>query len=227
MRLRSTRRLLVAMLYTFLVTGCLPAPYRPAPYLQAHEKYEGYTLAEWIQFVESPDTRDAALVALERYGPNGVSAVPCLIKVLSRDKNRFHRRGATWALKAIGPGAVDAVPVLCKALNDSDDHVRVSAASALGEIGSKDKHVVEKLTNALRDSDFVVRLAAAGALGRIGPAAKSAIPELKRLERTDPSALCGTAWRIGDSLRCGGGGVGGTRGRKRRAYLRRLVSFHR
>ncbi|MFP6723552.1 MAG: HEAT repeat domain-containing protein [Candidatus Poribacteria bacterium] len=75
-----------------------------------------------------------------------------------------------------GKGAIDAVPALIPLLQDKVAHVRVSAAMALGQIGSED--AVPALIQALKDRDEYVRDYVTGALGEIGtPEALKAVEE--------------------------------------------------
>ena len=84
---------------------------------------------------------------------------------------------AALALYRIDPDKL-ALPVLISALKDNDRGVRLSAASALGQIGPAAKEAVPALIAALKDKDIWVRRNAASALTRIGPAAKGTVPAL-------------------------------------------------
>jgi len=53
--------------------------------------------------------------------------------------------------------------------NDSDNHVRVAAANALGEIGELAKLAIPELTDASVDDDKSICIAASCALEKIGP----------------------------------------------------------
>ena len=65
-------------------------------------------------------------------------------------------------------------------------HVRLSAARALGEIGSEAKAAVPGLIRLLEERDEFIRSAAASSLGNIGPEAASAIPAMvKALKASD------------------------------------------
>ncbi|UCG67572.1 MAG: HEAT repeat domain-containing protein, partial [Deltaproteobacteria bacterium] len=68
-----------------------------------------------------------------------------------------------------------------------DRWVRISAAVALGKIGSEAKEAVPSLIKALGDSDPGMRYRAAEALGKIGSEAKEAVPALlKALGDNEP-----------------------------------------
>ncbi len=81
-----------------------------------------------------------------------------------RDEETSFRRLAVDDLGNIGP---PAVPALLKTLQDKAGIVRVSAADALGAIGTEAKSAVPALTKALQDEHQDVRRSAAQSLGRI------------------------------------------------------------
>ena len=94
-------------------------------------------------------------------------------------KSPKKKREAAIALKEIGVHAKKAVPFLRQALKDKHEHVRGTAAKALGEIRSK--KAVPDLIKASKDKDVNVRIFAVQALGEIGSkkAVKALIESLK------------------------------------------------
>ena len=68
-----------------------------------------------------------------------------------------------------------AVSGLIEALQDKDEHIRITAMGTLGKIGPAAKEAVPTLIEALQDKNAQVRGASLEALGRIGPAAKDAV----------------------------------------------------
>jgi len=79
---------------------------------------------------------------------------------------------------------------LLRALQDTNDGVRATAATALQFWNKRLDLVVPALTRVLSDPDVSVRGNAASALGQFGSAAKSAVPELiKLLNDTNPYSM--------------------------------------
>ena len=84
------------------------------------------------------------------------------------------------------PGQV-AVAVLLEMARDATAPDRLSAITALGEIGRDEPSVVSALVRLLRDSDANVRAWSAQALGTIGPKASEARAALEgMLDDPDP-----------------------------------------
>ena len=110
------------------------------------------------------------LNAAYELGTIGASAVPELIKTWreasedtgSSGSETESFRHATYALSAIGE---PAVPALIDTLQDKNESIRVSAAYALGDIGSAAQEAVPSLTQALRDESAWMRRHATEALG--------------------------------------------------------------
>ena len=75
--------------------------------------------------------------------------------------------------------------VLTEALKDENNHVVISAASALSQIDPAIKDTVPALIAALKDKDIFVRKRATIALGQVGPAAQAAVPALKSMSKSD------------------------------------------
>jgi hypothetical protein len=92
-------------------------------------------------------------------------SVPSLVKTLREDKDPNMRYWAAQALGGFGKQAEPAVPDLAAALKDEDKTVRMGAAYALGEVGSKDAEPA--LAEAGKDPEKEVREAAAFALKQL------------------------------------------------------------
>lgn len=106
---------------------------------------------------EDMDIRKAALDDLNKLDADSkAKLVSKLIKTLS-NKNEYFRENSADALAKIGPLAIKAVPSLIKTLKDKVPEVRLFAAFALGEIGSKD--AIPALTKATKDTDKEVDVA--------------------------------------------------------------------
>jgi HEAT repeat protein len=161
-------------------------------------KFQGKTSHEWLQALQNPLGREAAVKALGEGGPGGVlilreglrhekaevreaanRAAMALIPILiaSLKDPQFEPR---WqAMNALGSLGQVTVPALMQALKDRDAPVREGAAAALRTIGSQAKSAVPALIELLRDSDANVRRTAAEALGSIDREARQALPALR------------------------------------------------
>jgi len=107
------------------------------------------------------------------------SAVPELLRILTKEPDNDIRWQATGALGKIGEAAVEG---LAAALKDDDWKVRRSAADALWSM--REPGAVPALTEALIDRNDVVRQAAAGALEGMGDMAVPGLGEA--LKNRDP-----------------------------------------
>ncbi|HYT87646.1 MAG TPA: HEAT repeat domain-containing protein, partial [Gemmataceae bacterium] len=76
--------------------------------------------------------------------------------------------------------AKPAVKALAKLLDDPNDHLRRTVASALAALGHEAEEAVPALEAALTHEDEVLRVRAAGALGEIGDRAKAAAKALNK-----------------------------------------------
>jgi HEAT repeat protein len=109
---------------------------------------------------------DAALKALEQFGPHALPAVPSLIEALKEERNLGSL--AARALGAIGPDAKTAVPRLAAVLDDEEREKRQAACEALGRIGASAVSAVPSLVELWQnDDERSVRTAAAEALKKI------------------------------------------------------------
>lgn len=134
-------------------------------------------IAAYIKGLKSPDpdVRRQAALALEKLGPQAVSAVPALQAAL-RDPDQFVRRFSIRALGAIGPGAANAVPDLVQLLSSQHREEAEAAVAALAKIG---KPAVKPLAKALESTnDPLLVRSIAKALGSIGPDAVPAVGPL-------------------------------------------------
>lgn len=133
-------------------------------------------LREHIQDLHdsSPVTRRAAIWKIGELGPNAVSAIPHLIRLLSHPD--FHN--ADEAAEALGKIGSPAVSALVPFLGSRDQPTRARVCRALQSMGQPAADAVPALTNLLEEKDSVVVEAAADALGVMGARAKSAVPQL-------------------------------------------------
>ena len=90
-----------------------------------------------------------------------------------------------------------AVPLLREALNDKDQHVRISAAKALAALGFY-SDALPTLTQSLSATDGATRHRAAVALADIGPPANVALSDLESaLSDPAPRVRAAAAWALG------------------------------
>ncbi len=140
---------------------------------------------------KNPLLRAAAARALGTMGPDAVTAIPVLIRLLKDEEPAYVRfayldyhavsrfpvgESAAVALGDLGPLAFIAVPALVESLDSRSVWIAVASSRALGKMGAA---AVPEARKALGNSREEVRGLAAFALGWIGPAAKAAVPDLK------------------------------------------------
>ncbi len=131
---------------------------------------------------KSPSVRLLATRAIGQIGQPAGAAVDNLIE-LAKDtnQNQLIRRAAVGALADVIRGAPTATPeslaALQSSLKDGETLVRVSAATAIGHIGTLAEPLVPELQAALKDNQESVRRAAVNALGEI---ARGGIEEARR-----------------------------------------------
>lgn len=156
---------------------------------QAHPAVEGLVAA---LADADPAARGDAALALAAIGPEAVSAVPALSKIVAEaaaeDPTRY---AAIYALGKVGTAAAAAADALRPLVRQTDDAMLASVSAwALLKIVPEDKdHVavaVPMLRKGLRNERENVRLEAIAALADLGEAASSAVPMLELLAEDDP-----------------------------------------
>lgn len=124
---------------------------------------------------ENIDVRAAALAAVERRGPEAVTA---LIRALDHP-DAPHRSGAAHALGRIGPPARAALPALkTHMVRDEDAYVREIAAVAAGRVGCDDPDTVNELRGLMSSGNEAECIAGTQAVYGLGEVGKSAVPRL-------------------------------------------------
>ena len=165
-----------------------------------HSKYEGKTVEQWIDLLETGNSIDKAqaVAALGKLGPKAEAAVPALINTLT-GKDIKEKMLVSHALGKIGKAAV---PALVDVLKNEDEWIPVDTtfvisedweegqtsnesvtwvnvysevSSALRIIG---KDAVPALIELLKHERKAVRKIAALTLGELGPAAGTAMQAL-------------------------------------------------
>jgi HEAT repeat protein len=97
---------------------------------------------------EQAPFRWAAAVFLGEMGPAAEKAIPALIEAAkAADKET-----ASCAVQALAEISPATVPTLIEKLNDPDPAMRISAATALGKVGSTAKDAIPALTRLLNDN---------------------------------------------------------------------------
>lgn len=135
-------------------TKSTPSDPRPnqkgSPFLDAAEKYEGKSLAEWIALLGDKDdlVRSDAADAVAKYGPNAKAAVPALVALL-KNPDDLSFIWAAMAIGKIGPAAGDAVDPLIALLKHKDASTRGLVAGVLGDLGPPAGKAVPALIAAL------------------------------------------------------------------------------
>ncbi|HJZ90984.1 MAG TPA: HEAT repeat domain-containing protein [Gemmataceae bacterium] len=117
------------------------------------------------------DVRNAALLALAKYGTAAKSAVPEVLGAAVRGDVE-PRLSALKALAALESDAESTVPVLIEDLRYRDFRLRRAAASGLVRFGPKARPALDELRDALASTDPELRLAAAEAVLAIEVRAK-------------------------------------------------------
>lgn len=128
---------------------------------------------------KSPDTRMAALQAIQNLGPKAKDATPDIALMLA-DSEQDIRWQAAGALGAIGPSARDALGNLHAGLNASDHGLRQQAAFAIARIDPNDRAAVPALIEGL-GPDSVDVGAALQSIAAMGPDAQASLPALAHL----------------------------------------------
>lgn len=118
-------------------------------------------LVNCVMYEKRPAVRGDAIAALGDLGSR--SAVRCLVDMLHRDDESFHR-DVVIALRKIRPDR--ALIALLGLLQSRDPIIREEAAHALGEIG--DRQAVRRLRDLMDDENADVRQEAVLALGKLG-----------------------------------------------------------
>jgi HEAT repeat protein len=193
----------VVMRFTTLSLGAFLAlmvlPGVACPQDETDRTVLGRRASEWMAILRNDKEvrmRRAALIALDRAGPQTRKVFENVGTALREDKEEDVRRAAAIALGRLGAKAVDpdqvfekivltpGIDALALALKqDKSARVRETAATALGGIGKEARGAVGALASALRDMSVEVRASAAEALGNIGPGASEAVPELAQAVR--------------------------------------------
>ncbi|MEK7384627.1 MAG: HEAT repeat domain-containing protein [Elusimicrobiota bacterium] len=121
-------------------------------------------------------------------GPESGHLAPELLTCISQKPEVRHYCGQAL-VKSMSQKSSVQTALLASALKDGLSDVRLYAAAALGQIGSRAKQAVPALAEALKDSEPVVRLNAALALGKMGRGARPALPALRAAALEGPPEL--------------------------------------
>jgi hypothetical protein len=133
-----------------------------------------YVLSEQLWHKDRDLRRDAAR-ALGLLGPDGMEAIPSLIRMLGDDQSPSET--PEWALGQMG---AIAIPELIEAVRSSNQRVRRRALDALRECARNSDDVIDALACGLQDEAPDLRNIAARLLGLMGPRAARAVPAFVR-----------------------------------------------
>jgi HEAT repeat protein len=114
-----------------------------------------------------PKVRRAAYASLAYLGEAGKAAVPGLIE-MTKDQDANTRSFALGCLERVGPPAT-VVAAARPALHDTDPSVRMSAATALGNLGSVAAAAAPDLLSLTKDANAQVRISSALAVCKAAP----------------------------------------------------------
>lgn len=119
----------------------------------------GRTLADWIKDLSDPDAsvRDAAILAIPRFGSAAEQAVPKLIEICLNDKDAGPRCQAVITLPKIKIAEKDVhrvVETLGKCLHDNQGVIRYQAALGLVAAGEKSRGALKDLLWAAQLNQF-------------------------------------------------------------------------
>ena len=129
-------------------------------------------------FILPTDAQDPYALIKEK---DPSETVPLLIEALANDHFavRYH---AAEAAGQLGPSAVDAVPALIETLRTGNDHLWLSSANALRQIGVA---AIPSLIDALGNENSQVRSRAAFAITHFGSDGKQAVPRLIECQKIE------------------------------------------
>jgi HEAT repeat protein len=153
--------------------------------LRGEPFYQRRPASWWREKLASQDPTDQAEYP-RRLREGGVEAVPVLSELLEAAIPEVRWQAAD-ILGKTGSRADPAARLLALTLKDPDPHVRLVAATALGEIGPKgvDASVVPALIEVLKTPD---RAIAIRPLSKFAGAASAAVPALIVILNSDPNS---------------------------------------
>jgi HEAT repeats len=134
-----------------------------------------------IDYTSADDTHDRAQKGFSVLGYRAVGAVPELIKILDQSASWQTKYRTAEILGYVGPGAMAAVPSLVRAATNTNEHVRLFAIQALGQIHADPDLVIPVLIKGLHDPDMQNRRVAAISLGNFQSDARPAVPALVKM----------------------------------------------
>jgi HEAT repeat protein len=144
-------RILAAVLLVHAVTLAIYA--QPPTSSTQGDLVGGRTLADWIKDLSDPDAsvRDAAILAIPRFGPAAEQAVPKLMEICLNDKDAGPRCQAVITLPKIKIAEKDVhrvIETLGKCLNDNQGVIRYQAVLGLVAAGEKSRGALKDLLRA-------------------------------------------------------------------------------
>jgi len=166
----SRRTACMAALLLAAFVGHIPRAWASDQELQRQQQI---IVTEMIKHIRTSLLDRYAVRSLGRLGPTARRAAPLLREIIEAGQGSSdYLYEATLAFGRIDE---NPVPTLTSALRHDRWEIRVSAALALGELGSRGSSAVPELLTSVRDGDFRVRAASARALGQLQPYTKLSI----------------------------------------------------
>lgn len=135
------------------------------------------------------ETRWNAARAIGKLGPEGLDALPTLVKYTTHAEETIREHSAE-AIGDIGPLAIDGIPALINCLDDPATRVRRDAVRSLGYLGPAAKSAVPQIKLMLQDPESMVREAALNALKAIAPV-EIPSPSSQEQKPSEPPAPAG------------------------------------
>lgn len=140
----------------------------------------------------------SAIEALARLGKEADSAVPALLKLLSKESNARVKQKVIEALRRIGRSAKKALSVLQGFMVDEDPLVRAEAISTVSHFEKGSGQSLEAFIKALEDKHKAVLCQTLSALQGLGAKAKAALKKVQSLTKhQDKSVRAGVASALG------------------------------
>ncbi len=133
---------------------------------------------------DDPLVRQTALESLAALGPESLTSISAIDKLLRHDPSSQVRVTAAAALTELDPSGAQSVPLLAAMLRDPDSALRLCLVRALGDLGPKALAANDSLVAVIeQDEQYWIRSFAVQALSKVSPASKTVPILLEALKR--------------------------------------------
>ena len=196
---RSTLRRLLTSLLLALAAITLAVVHSPVA-AAADKKAEKKPL-EWVADLKSPTqgTRTRATIALAKLKPTPPEVAIATADLL-KDEDWSVRAQVLMVLGNMGADASIALPQIMAALDDANEHVRRSAASALTRVPAATVETRLALVRALESEDRHLRSQAGRALAAAPAGSATIAPELARIAASENRQASMAAFNVLEKL---------------------------